>query len=89
MTIEDLANEIKLHRYFVEEGNSSLQDDHRGPINEEWREAIRLGLRHAWIRKEIHWRWNSNGAISRGYNEPVHVYTLTEHGRDRFFNRKV
>lgn len=88
MTFEDLENEVKLHQYFVVEGNSTLEIP-RGLFPEEWREPVRLGLRWAWLRQDTHWRWNTDEAIARGYSEPVTVYTLTEHGRKRFFNRKT
>lgn len=86
MTFEDLENEVKLHQHFVVEGNSTLEF-HRGPFPDEWREPVRLGCKRAWLRKDTHWRPAST-QFGRRYSEPVYVYTLTEHGRDRFFNRK-
>lgn len=77
MTFRDLEDEIILHRLFVEEGRTFVRDlDIR--VQDEI--SCHYGMNQGWLTHEYHVDHDVLGL--NGWR-----YTLTDKGRERFFNR--
>lgn len=81
MTFEELALEIKLHKYFVEKGHRVMLLHENQTPPRGLRIAAAYGRNQGWLTvpKPVGW--------SKDHRYMVYQLELTETGQERFFNR--
>lgn len=81
MTFDDLDNEIKLYDIFVTQGKKRIEVE-RGPLSDDVREVVRLGLKRGWLISRPARPAYDSGVVINGY------YELTYSGKAWFEKRK-